>query len=210
MGTLSFSSAIANLLVFINAHLAANYTNKVAVIASHCDKAQWLYPSPTDQKLPDSNPSHPSQKHQPDQPHHEPAKRLKLNLKPPLSTSSCNTTTTTTTSDEGNKYRPFRLVEEELLRLIQHIDHDRRRPHPRPKPHQPRIHPPRRISHRSHNHHRRRHGHDQHRLRDHRSRLQHPAIPDSPDLRLTLDRPCAPVHPHHERHFRVPASVHTH
>ncbi|KAK5449741.1 RNA polymerase II transcription factor B subunit 4 [Exophiala xenobiotica] len=120
--TLSFSSAIANLLVFINAHLAANYTNKVAVIASHCDKAQWLYPSPTHQKLPpsDSNPSSrpsPSQKHQPDQrrpqhePEPEPAKRLKLNLKPPPS----STTTTTSTSDEGNKYRPFRLVEEELL-----------------------------------------------------------------------------------------------
>ncbi|KAK7906090.1 RNA polymerase II transcription factor B subunit 4 [Exophiala xenobiotica] len=111
--TLSFSSAIANLLVFINAHLAANYTNKVAVIASHCDKAQWLYPSPTHQKLPSSRPS-PSQKHQPDQhrPQHEPAKRLKLNLKPPPSST---TTTITTTSDEGNKYRPFRLVEEELL-----------------------------------------------------------------------------------------------
>ncbi|KIW60193.1 hypothetical protein PV05_00429 [Exophiala xenobiotica] len=120
--TLSFSSAIANLLVFINAHLAANYTNKVAVIASHCDKAQWLYPSPTEQKLPDSHPSRLSQKHQPDQtqPQHEPTKRLNLNLKPPSSTSSSNTTTTTattttTTSDEGNKYRPFRLVEEEFL-----------------------------------------------------------------------------------------------
>ncbi|KAK5204095.1 RNA polymerase II transcription factor B subunit 4 [Exophiala xenobiotica] len=116
--TLSFSSAIANLLVFINAHLAANYTNKVAVIASHCDKAQWLYPSPTHQKLPSSRPS-PSQKHQPDRhrPQHEPepAKRLKLNLKPPPSSTTTSTTSTTTTSDEGNKYRPFRLVEEELL-----------------------------------------------------------------------------------------------
>ncbi|KAL6248242.1 RNA polymerase II transcription factor B subunit 4 [Rhinocladiella similis] len=131
--TLSFSSAVANLLVFINAHLAANYTNKVAVIASHCDKAQWLYPSPTDQKLPrshqrDSSSQQQQQQKQSSDKNHdpEPSKRLKLNLKPPTKSSSSiedqDTATTTTTSSssssEGNKYRPFRLVEQELVQNL--------------------------------------------------------------------------------------------
>ncbi|OAL37662.1 hypothetical protein AYO20_03169 [Fonsecaea nubica] len=120
--TLPLSSAVANLLVFINAHLAANYTNKVAVIASHCDKATWLYPAPTEQRLPRSISARAKR-----QPHDssgddnlsDPTKRLKLNgpggdYHPPGSTpkplsSSANT---------GSKYRPFRLVEEELLRNL--------------------------------------------------------------------------------------------
>ncbi|KAG8629776.1 hypothetical protein KVT40_001395 [Elsinoe batatas] len=44
--TLPLSKIVANLLVFINAHLAINNANKVAVVASHTQKAQWLYPSP--------------------------------------------------------------------------------------------------------------------------------------------------------------------
>ncbi|KAF4556479.1 General transcription and DNA repair factor IIH subunit tfb4-like protein [Elsinoe fawcettii] len=43
---LPLSKIVANLLVFINAHLAINNANKVAVVASHTQKAQWLYPSP--------------------------------------------------------------------------------------------------------------------------------------------------------------------
>ncbi|KAK2766895.1 RNA polymerase II transcription factor B subunit 4 [Arachnomyces sp. PD_36] len=45
--TLPLSTAVANLLVFINAHLACNYTNKVAVVASHVQQARWLYPTNT-------------------------------------------------------------------------------------------------------------------------------------------------------------------
>ncbi|KAK3066191.1 hypothetical protein LTS18_001926, partial [Coniosporium uncinatum] len=44
--TLPLSKAVANLLVFINAHLAINHANQVAVIASHTTCAQWLYPTP--------------------------------------------------------------------------------------------------------------------------------------------------------------------
>ncbi|PSS22038.1 hypothetical protein M430DRAFT_118121 [Amorphotheca resinae ATCC 22711] len=44
--TLPLSKAIANLLVFINAHLAVNNANQVAVIASHSHRAVWLYPRP--------------------------------------------------------------------------------------------------------------------------------------------------------------------
>ncbi|WPH04451.1 transcription factor Tfb4 [Acrodontium crateriforme] len=45
--SLPLSQAIANLLVFINAHLAINHANKVAVVASHSERAEWLYPTPT-------------------------------------------------------------------------------------------------------------------------------------------------------------------
>ncbi|CZR52167.1 related to basic transcription factor 2 (35 kd SU) [Phialocephala subalpina] len=42
--TLPLSKAIANLLVFINAHLAFNNANQVAIVASHSHRAAWLYP----------------------------------------------------------------------------------------------------------------------------------------------------------------------
>ncbi len=42
--TLPLSKAIANILVFINAHLAFNNANQVAVVASHSHRAAWLYP----------------------------------------------------------------------------------------------------------------------------------------------------------------------
>ncbi|KAL2069628.1 hypothetical protein VTL71DRAFT_14307 [Oculimacula yallundae] len=43
--TIPLPKAIANLLVFINAHLAFNNANQVAVVASHSHRAAWLYPS---------------------------------------------------------------------------------------------------------------------------------------------------------------------
>ena len=45
-GSLPLSKAVANLLVFINAHIAINYANRVAVFASHAERAEWLYPTP--------------------------------------------------------------------------------------------------------------------------------------------------------------------
>src|SRR5947199_2773571 len=44
--TLPLSKAIANIIVFINAHLAFNNANQVAVIASHAHRAVCLYPRP--------------------------------------------------------------------------------------------------------------------------------------------------------------------
>ncbi|QIW99029.1 hypothetical protein AMS68_004547 [Peltaster fructicola] len=43
--SLPLSKALANLLVFVNAHLAINPANRVAVLASHIDCVEWLYPS---------------------------------------------------------------------------------------------------------------------------------------------------------------------
>lgn len=42
--TLPFSQAIANVLVFVNAHLAFDSNNQVAILAAHSNRAVWLYP----------------------------------------------------------------------------------------------------------------------------------------------------------------------
>ncbi|KIW87950.1 uncharacterized protein Z519_11535 [Cladophialophora bantiana CBS 173.52] len=122
--TLPLSSAVANLLVFINAHLAANYTNKVAVIASHCDQAAWLYPTPTEQNLPRAISARAKRQPQGQARHGDnlpdSAKRLKLNgpaTQDPLPPSP-NPRSSSSSANTGSKYRPFRLVEEELLRNL--------------------------------------------------------------------------------------------
>ncbi|KAI1199373.1 TFIIH subunit Tfb4/p34 [Nemania serpens] len=43
---LPISKAVANMLVFINAHLAYGNDNQVAVLAAHTNRAVWLYPTP--------------------------------------------------------------------------------------------------------------------------------------------------------------------
>lgn len=52
--SLPLSKAVANLLVFINAHLAVNHANKVAVLASHAERAEWLFPTTTKVKTNDA------------------------------------------------------------------------------------------------------------------------------------------------------------
>lgn len=42
----SLDTALTDVLVFINAHLALNHANQTAVIASHVGVAKYLYPSP--------------------------------------------------------------------------------------------------------------------------------------------------------------------
>ena len=122
--TIPLSKAVANLLVFINAHLACNYTNKVAIVASHCETAQWLYPSPVEQRAPRAK----GTKRKPDDGAassndqlSEPTKRLRINgpgdgaangikLKFSVSKSPFHS--------NSDKYRPFRVVEEEFLRNL--------------------------------------------------------------------------------------------
>lgn len=43
---LPLAKAVANLLVFANAHLAFSAANQVAVVAAHLGRALWLYPQP--------------------------------------------------------------------------------------------------------------------------------------------------------------------
>ncbi|KAK3304391.1 transcription factor Tfb4-domain-containing protein [Chaetomium strumarium] len=42
---LPISKAIANVLIFVNAHLAFSNSNQVALIAAHTNRAVWLYPA---------------------------------------------------------------------------------------------------------------------------------------------------------------------
>ncbi|KAI1401961.1 transcription factor Tfb4 [Hypoxylon fuscum] len=42
--SLSIATAVANLLVFVNAHLAFGNDNHVAILAAHTNRAVWLYP----------------------------------------------------------------------------------------------------------------------------------------------------------------------
>lgn len=117
--TISLSSAVANLLVFINAHLASNYTNKVAVVASHCNKAQWLYPTPTEQLSRSSSRSKRRSGYGEGPVHDqlsETTKRLKINGSQHASPNGKGKDAALPPSHfSSNKYRPFRLVEEEVL-----------------------------------------------------------------------------------------------
>ncbi|CAG8278018.1 unnamed protein product [Penicillium nalgiovense] len=91
--SLPLSKAIANILVFINAHLACNYANEVAVVASHSQKAAWLYPS-------HSEPQYRPADHDGD---------VTMNG------------TSDTTTPKTNKYRPFRIVEEQVTRNLKEL-----------------------------------------------------------------------------------------
>lgn len=85
--SLPLSKAIANILVFINAHLACNYANEIAVVASHTQKATWLYPSQT----------------------------------PLTSTDDDGDISMNDTTSQPNKYRPFRIVEDQITRNLKSL-----------------------------------------------------------------------------------------
>ncbi|CAI7635123.1 unnamed protein product [Penicillium discolor] len=91
--SLPLSKAIANILVFINAHLACNYANEVAVVASHSQKAAWLYPS------------HNAPRNGTADRDGDVAMNGASDAQPP----------------ETNKYRPFRIVEEQVTRNLKEL-----------------------------------------------------------------------------------------
>ncbi|KAF2189722.1 RNA polymerase II transcription factor-like protein B subunit 4 [Zopfia rhizophila CBS 207.26] len=90
--TLPLSSAIANLLVFINAHLASGNANEVAVIASHTHRAAWLYPIPQSTTLPTSQNGTSNGD-------------METNGAP----------TEPSVPENPNKYRPFAIIEKAIL-----------------------------------------------------------------------------------------------
>lgn len=122
--TLPLHKAIATLLVFINAHLACNYTNQVAVLASHVNRAQWLYPShtPNEEYLQKKSTAWGGKTSQDtimtdndgtsNLVAAQTSQKLKLKFKTgaPKAPSS--------NPSDANKYRPFRLVEEEITRNL--------------------------------------------------------------------------------------------
>jgi len=125
--TLTLSQAVANILVFINAHLAFNNANKVAVIASHTQRAEFLYPPPypppstsngasrnapsnsngSDIEMADAPPSTSHQKLHLNGPRAPPTNGGSngSGAPPPLTHSN-----TTSPSDDANIYRPFHLI----------------------------------------------------------------------------------------------------
>jgi transcription initiation factor TFIIH subunit 3 len=88
---LPLSKAIANILIFINAHIAFNNANQVAVIASHSLRAVWLYPRPSVQQSVDDISMNGTNARQPSR------------------------------VDDANKYRPFALIERDILLSVQDL-----------------------------------------------------------------------------------------
>ncbi|KAI4093640.1 MAG: hypothetical protein LQ339_007650 [Xanthoria mediterranea] len=87
--TLPFSTFLAHLLVFINAHLACNNSNQICLIAAHPNRAEFLYPSPSPSPAgaPNSEENgHPPEQQQPSEP-----------------------------ISEANHYRPFLSLQQTLL-----------------------------------------------------------------------------------------------
>jgi len=122
--TLPLSKAIASIFVFINAHLAFNYANKVAIVASHSQRAQWLYPSPTEPRkaanrdAPQKDIANGEDIEMADGTSDLPPAKKKLTLHGPKSKDAPNGNTILNpppTSDDANKYRPFRLVEDAIM-----------------------------------------------------------------------------------------------
>jgi transcription initiation factor TFIIH subunit 3 len=115
--------------VFINAHLAFNHANQVAVVASHSDKARWLYPAPPAPSATDSeaqNGGNPAEEDvemldsspiQEAEPHSGP--KLKLNFKRSHNQASTNASQAPVQdsgiSTDAIKYRPFRAIEDILM-----------------------------------------------------------------------------------------------
>ncbi|KAK5085458.1 RNA polymerase II transcription factor B subunit 4 [Lithohypha guttulata] len=121
--TLTLSSAIADILVFINAHLACNFTNQIAIIASHCDKAQWLYPTSAAQKPPGHKhgrvrtTQHETEDEDDDDIQPASNKRAKLNGIP----KTDHGLPSSMSESESKKYRPFRMIEEEFIKNLQSL-----------------------------------------------------------------------------------------
>jgi transcription initiation factor TFIIH subunit 3 len=100
--TLPLSTAIANLLVFINAHLSFNHANKVAVIASHTQKAAFLYPVPPSTSSTGANGTAPNHNGSSDD----------IELAEPTTSNGAST------DIDANTYRPFRLIRDTLLQSL--------------------------------------------------------------------------------------------
>lgn len=99
--TLPFSKALANILVFINAHLACNYTNEVAVVAAHPRRAAWLYPARPRQENNNNKVDHDGD--------------VEMNGE------ENGTTQAFSSASRASKYRPFRVVEEQITTSVRDL-----------------------------------------------------------------------------------------
>ncbi|KAL8785039.1 MAG: hypothetical protein Q9195_008799 [Heterodermia aff. obscurata] len=101
---LPLTSAIAHLCVFINAHLAFNDANKVAVIASHSRRAVYLYPTPptaaTQPKVSTAQ--------------NDSGEDVEM-------VDASNGTSSDPSSADANKYRPFHQVQQAITSALQKL-----------------------------------------------------------------------------------------
>lgn len=104
--SLPLSKAVANLLVFINAHLAINHANRVAVLASHAERAEWLYPTPARSARKTNTVNGAA------------SEREDLNMQDGESLGSGGPVMP---PDDANKYRPFAHVEHSLLNNLRRL-----------------------------------------------------------------------------------------
>jgi transcription initiation factor TFIIH subunit 3 len=86
--------------VFINAHLACNYTNEVAVVASHSQRAAWLYPSHRQQNGATASIDADGD--------------IEMN-------GHAEERAPSRSAAHANKYRPFRVVEEQVTRNVREL-----------------------------------------------------------------------------------------
>ncbi|KAL8894777.1 MAG: hypothetical protein Q9192_004060 [Flavoplaca navasiana] len=93
--TLPFSTFLAHLLVFINAHLACNNSNQICLIAAHPRRAEFLYPSPSSSNTPSKDEQ--AENH------------------------TTNGTQTPSSPSEANHYRPFLTLQQTLLSSLSHL-----------------------------------------------------------------------------------------
>lgn len=93
--SLPLHKALASLLVFLNAHLAINPANQVAVLASHVERAEWLYPTPPSTSQPHTNGK--------------------------VDTEMANGGPIQLPPDDANKYRPFAAVERAITTNLQNL-----------------------------------------------------------------------------------------
>lgn len=98
--SLPLSKAVANLLVFVNAHLAINHANRVAILASHAERAEWLYPTPSRSKQEAAHAMNGTSEDDGD------FAGAGGPVQPP---------------DDANKYRPFAHIEHAVLTNLQHL-----------------------------------------------------------------------------------------
>lgn len=104
-GSLPLSKAVANLLLFINAHLAMNHANRVAVVASHSERAEWLHPAPAQTRA--------------EHGHSNGASRNGADVE--INGASAGAGGPVQPPDDANKYRPFAQLEHAFLANLRRL-----------------------------------------------------------------------------------------
>ncbi|KAK7947762.1 uncharacterized protein PG986_008648 [Apiospora aurea] len=220
--TLSISAALANILVFVNAHLAFGNDNQVAILAAHSHRAVWLYPKPPSSDSNSSKNALSSFKKKAGVGGDGDVEMTGVN-----GNGNSHKNTAAPLGTSANKYPQFAAIESSILSSLQSLiaetdaadiplhDPRRRRPHHGPVLHQqnrPLLRAREALLDRPQRQHHRQQQQQQRQRRRRRRRSSRrptspdPARPHPRPLRLRLGT--RPVHRHHERRLRRLARPH--